>query len=131
MKMSTSKSHRRIHIALLLSCCLATVASAADRTPVTSIKPLLLAAIDLGEAHGELTGDGATYMRSHFRTDAPIEIDVRTISPLRQAGCKRLEITTRQEGVKEARDQRSIRKELVFQVNYCRDGRFPEVGGPQ
>ncbi len=127
MKMRTSDPPCRIHAALLLSCCVATIAAAADRMPVTSIKPLLLAAIERGEAHGELIGGGASFMRGRFGTTAAIEIDVRTISQLGQTGCKRLEITTRQDAVREARGQPSKNKELVFQVSYCRDGRFPEV----
>ena len=126
MMMSTSNPRYRVHVALL-SCCFATFAVAADRAPVTSIKPLLIAAIERGEAHGELIGEGASFMRGHFGSTAPIEIDVRAISQLRQAGCKRLEVTTRQDAVREVRDQPSKRKELVFQVSYCRDGRFPEV----
>ena len=127
MKMRTSDLPYRIHAALLLLCCVATIATAADRTPVTSIKPLLFAAIERGEAHGELIGEGASFMRGHFGTTAAIEIDVRAISQLSQTGCKRLEITTRQDAVREARDQPTKNKELVFQVSYCRDGRFPEA----
>ncbi len=127
MKMSTSDLFCRLHVALLLSCCFATAAAAAERAPVTSIKPLPIAAIEQGDAHGELIGDAASFMRGRFGSTAPIEIDVRAISELRQAGCKRLEITTRQNDVREARDQPSTRKELVFQVSYCRDGRFPEA----
>jgi hypothetical protein len=127
MKMSTSDPLCRMYAALLLSCCFATIATAADRAPVTSIKPLMLAAIERGEAHGELIGDAASFMRGHFGSTAPIEIDVRAISQLRQAGCKRLEITTRQEDVREKRDQPSTRKALIFLVSYCRDGRFPEI----
>jgi hypothetical protein len=124
--MSTSEPCYLVHVALL-SCCFATFAVAADRAPVTSIKPLLLAAIERGEAHGELIGDAVSFMRGRFRSTAPIEIDVRAISQLRQAGCMRLEITTRQDAVREVRDQPSKSKELVFQVSYCRDGRFPEI----
>ena len=127
MKMHTPAPRRRIHAALLLLCSLASVAAAAERVPVTSVKPLLQAALERGDAHGELIGDAASFMRGRFGSTAPIEIDVRAIGQLRQAGCQRLEITTRQDDVREARDQPSTRKELVYQVSYCRDGRFPEV----
>ncbi len=99
---------------------------AAERTPVTSIKPLLVAAIDRGEAHGELVGKAADFMRERFKSTAPIGIDVRAIAALTDAGCKRLEITTRQDGVTETGNAPPARKELVYELSYCRDGRFPD-----
>jgi len=115
---------------LCLCTCLAalalTPALAAQRVPVTSVKPLLILAIDQGESHGVLVGESATFMRGRFGTNAPIEIDVKTLSALPQSGCKRLEVTTRQNAVREAPKQAPARKELIYQVSYCRDGRFPE-----
>ena len=55
---------------------------------------------------------------------APIEIDVRTLYALPQAGCSRLEVTTRQKDVVEKAKRGD--KELTYQVSYCRDARFPE-----
>ena len=98
---------------------------AAERVAVTSIKPLLSAAIDGGEAHGVLVGESAKFMRERFKSAAPIEIDVKTLTTLDEAGCKRLEVTTRQEGVTDTASQPPVRKALVYQVSYCRDGRFP------
>ena len=98
---------------------------AAERLPVTSIKPLLVAAIDHGEAHGELVGDAARFMRERFKSTAAIVIDVKTLATLNEPGCRRLEVTTRQEGVIEAAQQPPARKELMYQVSYCRDDRFP------
>jgi len=102
-------------------------ALADDRSPVTSIKPLLMAAIEHGEAHGELVGEAANFMRQRFKSLAPIVIDVKTLATLTEPGCKRLEVTTRQEGVREAINQPPHRKELVYQVSYCRDGHFPDT----
>jgi hypothetical protein len=65
-----------------------------------------------------------TYVRQKFESTAPIEIDVRTLYALPQTGCSRLEVTTRQKDVLE-KAQRGD-KELVYQVSYCRDARFPE-----
>jgi hypothetical protein len=94
------------------------------RTEVTEIKPLLIRAIELGSAHGVLVGEAATYVRQKFDSSTPIEIDVRSLYALPEAGCSRLEVTTRQKAVleKTKRDD----KELIYQVSYCRDGRFPE-----
>ena len=101
-------------------------ALAAERAPVTSIKPLLLAAIDHGEAHGTLVGEAAGFMRQRFKSSEAIEIDVKTLAILNEPGCKRLEVTTRQEGVAEAPNQQPARKAFIYQVSYCRDGRFPD-----
>ena len=98
---------------------------AAERVPVTSIKPLLIAAIDSGEAHGTLVGDSAKFMQERFKSTATIEIDVKTLTSLGEAGCKRLEVITRQEGVTDLAGQPPTQKALVYQVSYCRDGRFP------
>jgi len=108
--------------------CLALAQSASaqplTRTEVTEIKPLLLRAIDQGAAHGVLVGESATYLRQKFDARSPIEIDVQELYPLPQPGCSRLEVKTRQKDVLE-KTQRSD-KELVYQVSYCRDGRFPD-----
>jgi hypothetical protein len=114
-----------LQLALVSAC--ADRALAAERSPVTSIKPLLVAAIDHGEAHGELVGEAAHFMRERFKSSAPIVIDVTTLAPLPEPGCKRLEVTTRQEGIIEAATQQPARKELIYQVSYCRDGRFPHT----
>jgi len=94
------------------------------RMPVSEIKPLLIRAIEQGSAHGVLVGEAATYLRQKFDSSTPIEIDVRSLHALPQAGCSRLEVTTRQKDVleKTKRDD----KELVYQLSYCRDSRFPD-----
>jgi hypothetical protein len=94
------------------------------RVQVSAIKPLLMRAIEQGSAHGVLVGEAATYLRQKFDSSTPIEIDVRSLHALPQAGCSRLEVTTRQKDAleKTKRDD----KELVYQLSYCRDGRFPD-----
>ena len=115
---------------LCLYACLAALAlapaHAAQRMPVTSMKPLLILAIDRGESHGVLVGESATFMRGRFGSSAPIEIDVKTLRSLAQPGCKRLQVTTAQNAVRETSKEAAARKELIYQVSYCRDGRFPE-----
>ena len=99
-------------------------ASANERTAVTEIKPLLMRAAAQGTAHGVLTGVGAAYLQRRFDASSPVEIDVRRLRALPQPDCSRLEVTTRQRAVlvKGQRDSR----ELVYQLNYCADGGFPE-----
>lgn len=99
-------------------------AQASARVEVTGIKQLLVRAIEQGSAHGVLVGEPAFYVRQKFDSNAPIEIDVRALHPLPQPGCSRLEVTTRQKGVLE--NTKRGDKELVYQVSYCRDGRFPD-----
>lgn len=100
------------------------VASAAERIAVTELKPLLMLAAARGQAHGVLSGTGAAYAQRRFGTASPIEIDVRRLRTLSQPGCGRLEVTTRQRSVliNDKRDD----QELVYQLSYCADGRFPE-----
>jgi hypothetical protein len=100
------------------------VASATERIPVTEIKPLLMRAAAQGTAHGVLTGVGAAYLQRRFDTTSTVEIDVRRLKALPQPGCSRLEVTTRQRAVL-VKGQRDTR-ELVYQLNYCADGGFPE-----
>lgn len=99
-------------------------AQTTQRIPVSEIKPLLALAAERGAAHGVLTGLGADYMRRRFDATAPIEIDVRTLHALPQAGCARLEVTTRQRDVLE--QGKRADQEMRWQVSFCRDGSFPE-----
>ena len=94
------------------------------RIQVSELKPLLLRAVEQGAAHGVLVGVGADYMRRRFGANAPIEIDVRALHALPQTGCSRLEIVTRQRDVLEQGKLED--KALTYQLNFCRDGRFPE-----
>jgi len=113
-------------VGTLASLALAQDASAnpAARIQVSDIKPLLIRAIEQGSAHGVLVGEAATYLRQKFDSSTPIEIDVRSLHALPQPGCSRLEVTTRQKDVleKTKRDD----KELVYQLSYCHEGRFPD-----
>ena len=116
---------------LILGCSIASLllahgawAQPSARMQVTAIKPLLIRAIEQGSAHGVLVGESAAYVRQKFDASAPIEIDVRALHALPQPGCSRLEVTTRQKDVLEKTNRGD--KELVYQVSYCRDGRFPD-----
>ena len=104
---------------------------AADRQAVTTVKPLLVTALDQGEAHGVLVGQAAQYIAQTFKSTAPIEIDVKTVQVLGEPGCKRLAVTTSQDGVvdfkRERRDTKPARMAFTYQLNYCRDGRMPQT----
>jgi hypothetical protein len=113
----------RAACALALSLALCT-ADAAERMAVTSLRPLLARAAAEGSARGTLTGPGAQAIARRFQTDAPIELDVRRLHQLPQAGCGRLEVTTRQRDVNQSGKRGN--QEMVYQLSYCADGRFPE-----
>ena len=102
----------------------ASAAEREERLAVTDIKPLLVGAVERGDAHGVLNGPGADYVQRRFDTQTPIEVDVRRLHTLSQTGCARLEVTTRQREVQEG----STRKDgaLTYQISFCRDGRFPD-----
>jgi hypothetical protein len=106
-------------------------AHAVDRQAVTDVKPLLVAAIDQGEAHGVLVGPAAQYVAQMFKSAAAIEIDVKTVQALGDPGCKRLAVTTSQDGVvdfnRETRAAKPARNSFTYRFNYCRDGRTPQT----
>ena len=102
----------------------ATAASTIDRIAVTEVKPLLMQAAAQGEAHGILGGPGADYVRRKFDAATPIEIDVRRLHTLPQAGCGRVEVTTRQRDALENGTRHD--EVLTYQLSFCSDGRFPE-----
>ena len=129
---SRARLRRATVAAALWSSLWAADAAASERLKVTDIKPLLLAALDRGEAHGVLVGEAAQWTAQYFKTTAPIEIDVKTVKPLSLPGCMRLAITTAQEGVWDFnRKERAVapeRKTFTWMVNYCRDGSLPSEG---
>ena len=98
-------------------------ADPAEHTAVTELKPLLVRAAAEGRAQGVLTGPGAQAIARRFQTHAAIEIDVRRLQPLPQAGCARLEVSTRQQTVRQGPEPRE--QQLVYQISFCADGRFP------
>jgi hypothetical protein len=113
--------------AITLLAFIASDVGAVDRQAVTTVKPLLVTALDQGEAHGVLVGQAAQYIAQMFRSTAPIEIDVKTVGPLEELGCKRLAVTTSQDNVvdfnRERRDTKPARTAFTYRLNYCRDGR--------
>jgi hypothetical protein len=116
----------------VLFCAIAVSASlhaAVVRTPVQSVKPLLLGAIAHGESYGVLVGDAQAFFKEKFGTSAPIEVDVLRISMHRQSGCARLSIRTRQAGVvipSGMPPNMPQAMEVAWQIDYCDYGGFPQ-----
>ena len=130
--LKTNRSLIRLAVAAITLACMpwVTDAQAMERIRVTDIKPLLVTALDHGEAHGVLIGEAARWFAQYFRTTAPIEVDVRTVKALSRPGCMRLAITSTQDGVwdynREHRASAPERKAFTWMVNYCRDGSLPD-----
>jgi hypothetical protein len=113
-----------------LTATLVWAAAPSERVPVATLRPLLLAALAHGTAHGTLVGEAAPFMTQHFGSTAPIEIDVRTLHPLPQLGCQQLEVTTTQRAVIDPKTARAQDARLVYQISYCRNGDFPAGSNP-
>jgi len=97
------------------------------RVLVGDVRALMVAAIDApgGDAHGVLVGSLAQAISQRFRSDAPITIDVTTLSRLPQAGCSRLQVVFAQDGVVLPTAPAPKRRTVAFDLNYCRDGSPP------
>lgn len=117
--------------ALLVS--LATPPAQAQVREVTTIKPLLIEAIRLGRAEGQLVGEAAAFMAREFGSSAPILITVKRLRAHKKPGCARLEVETRQANVldrtPEGPGKAVADKELIYEINFCENGRVPEEGG--
>lgn len=111
------------------------VEAAPLREPVQSLKPLLIAAIERGEAHGVLVGPAADAIANQFATREPIDVDVVVVGSLPTPGCKRLQVDTRQAKVRdrERATQPGVSGKplppkamlLRYNISFCADGTFP------
>lgn len=105
---------------------------AQPRLRVADVRTLLLAAHEApdGAASGVLTGPSAEAISQRFGTTAPILVDVQTLHPLAQAGCRRLEVHITQDGVQLPGAAAPRRQVMAFGVDHCRDGLPPQRGLP-
>lgn len=112
----------------LLFAVLASAPALADQMPITDVRPLLVAAINSpdGTARGVMVGEIVELMRRRGGTMSPIEVDVRTVGDSGTEGCKRLEVTTRQNAVTEPGKRIPEDKCFTYRINFCATGRFPE-----
>jgi hypothetical protein len=116
-----------LFIALSLCALSAIAGDDAARQHVQDVRPLMIAAIDstAGEARGILDGDAAQAIGRHFHSTAPILVDISTERRFGQAGCSRLKVAFRQDGVVLPGAVSGSRQGVVFGVDYCRDGTAP------
>ena len=104
------------------------VAQVPERTPVTELRPLMLAALRSsdGQARGVLTGEVADALGQRFSATSPVFINVDTEKRYRQAGCSRLKLRLWQEGVLLPGTSTPRRQTIEFGINYCLDGQPPK-----
>jgi hypothetical protein len=106
----------------------AALATAAERTPVETIQPLLIQAVASGSAHGVLVGPVAEGIGRTFGSYEPIEVDVTRLHALAESGCARLRVVTRQAGVHPSAASAPAMpndQTLTCDLSYCASGRFP------
>ena len=95
----------------------------------SSVKPLLLLAIDApdGTAKGTLIGPIAERMHRTTHSLDPIEMEVTTLKEFKQEGCKRLNLRLIQPNAL-AKDGRRGDFKLDYGINFCRNGSAPTEG---
>jgi len=115
-------------VAAIVASSLCFDAWATERMPIKDVRPLLVAAINSpsGVAQGVMVGEVVEVMLKRMGSANPIEVDVRALYDLPQAGCKRLEVITRQKAVIEPGKKLPEDKLLAYKINFCANGRFPE-----
>ena len=107
-------------------------ALAQPRLPVTEARTLMLAAFDApdGAAAGVLSGPTAAAISQRFGTSAPILVDVQTLHPLAQPGCRRLQVRFSQQEVQLPGSPAPRPQVMEFGVDFCRDGQPPPRAAP-
>ena len=105
---------------------------AQPRLPVTEVRTLMLAAFDApdGAAAGVLTGPTAASISQRFGTTSPILVDVQTLQPLPQPGCRRLQVRFSQQDVQLPGSPAPRPQVMEFGVDFCRDGQPPRRVAP-
>ncbi len=97
------------------------------RLPVTEVSPLLRQALQSsdGTANGILVGELAQAIGRRFQSPSPIHIDVRTERRYVQAGCARLHVLFRQDGVQMSGAEAARHQSIEFGIDYCLTGEPP------
>lgn len=95
----------------------------------TSVKPLMVAAIDApdGSAKGTLIGPIATRMHQVTHSLDPVQVEVTTLKEFKQEGCKRLNVRLIQPNAV-AKDGKRGDFKLDYGINFCRNGSAPTEG---
>ncbi len=112
---------------LLVGMSPATIAQAVPDVPAQQIRTLMVAAIDApsGRATGTLADPLAQALRARFNATGPVLVEVSTLKRYRQAGCRRLNVRFRQDGVTLPDASRAGPQTVDFGIDYCRNGSAP------
>ncbi len=112
--------------ALLLIVLAVSAQQAVATTEFTSIKPLLLQAIDApdGRAEGIVVGPIALHWKASTKSTAPLLVEVTTLKRLKQEGCRRLNVRFKQENVA-SKEGKQTEFAMDYGINVCRDGSPP------
>ena len=105
------------------------IALASGLDQYTSVKPLLLQALDDPHAtiQGEMIGPIADKFKSTTKSDSPVIATVTTIKQFNQPGCSRLNLRIQQANVMDTSGKpREIA--LNMGINYCKNGDPPTEG---
>ncbi len=106
-------------------------AGAASREVVSSLRPLLMQAAASGHAEGVLGGAAAQGLSQAFGSTEPIEIDVARLHALREPGCARLRVVTRQTGIHPTASAPAMAasQAMTYDISFCDRGTFPKATG--
>lgn len=113
----------------LLTACTLFYVAIAQASEYTSLKPLMLQAIDApdGKARGVIVGPIADKFQSTTGSTAPVMAEVTTLESFKQEGCKRLNVRLTQANVP-TKDGKRIPFAIDYGINLCRDGSPPTEG---
>lgn len=116
-----------VFIALLLGSMTVAFAQPRDRMQTDDLRKLMTSAIEAGngQSHGILTGEMVDVISRHFQATSPIYIDISTERRYAQAGCSRLKVVFRQEGIQLPGQPVPKTETVEMGINYCRDGQPP------
>ena len=105
------------------------LSTASPAAEYTSIKPLLIHAIDApdGKSAGVLVGAVAEKIVSTTGSSAPVRAEVITIKSFKQEGCKRLNLRLSQADVPTKNGKKTVLA-MDYGINLCRDGNPPFEG---
>ena len=105
------------------------IALASSLDQYTSVKPLLLQALDDPHAtvQGEMIGPMADKFKTTTKSTSPVIATVTTIKQFKQAGCSRLNLHLQQANVLTT-DGKLVDFAIDIGLNYCKNGDPPAEG---
>jgi predicted cobalt transporter CbtA len=123
---------RAIRIVAAIVGALAAAGTLASAREVQSLQPLLLEAMEYGDAEGVIVGPIAQTFADLFKTTAPLRFSVKTVRDL-SPDCRRLQVTATQDEVWDRNSKivatAPASQRVTYQVSMCKDGTYPPANG--